>query len=107
MEPGLALAQVAHVATLAANKWNITHETYIIVLEWIDEYCPDDGVLPVLDLITGWCSPQNAWAYLEEDEYVYFCEPDLDNKHTALAVLNPPKDTFSKLNLWTVKEGGE
>jgi hypothetical protein len=74
------------VASIAAKIYDsISHETYIIVLSYegrLEEYFLDLLYLP---------------------QVAYFREPDLRNQMTALAVLNPPVNTFTHLNLW---EGG-
>lgn len=87
LSTGLACAQTAHAATVAANKWNITHETYIIVLASSEDLSLEDIV---------WCCG---------DECVFFEEPDLDNAITAVAILNPAPSFTQQFALWT--EGGE
>lgn len=96
---GLAAAQIAHVAVVAAQRWDISEGHYVVVLQY-------DDLLLFLDRLTGWCH-RDGWLRnppFSEGEYVYFCDPDLDNLHTAVAVLNPPPNTFSSLQLW---KGGE
>lgn len=83
---GLARAQTAHAATVAANKWEITHETYIIVLASNEDLCLEDI------------------AFCADDECVFFEEPDLDDAITAIAFLNPAPSFTQQFKLY---EGGE
>lgn len=83
---GLACAQTAHAATVAANKWKITHETYIIVLASRNEW-------PLADVV-----------WIHGDDCVFFEEPDLDDRITAVAFLNPAPSFTQQFELYT---GGE
>ena len=108
LSPGLAAAQVAHVATVAANKWKIDKSTYIIVLKAPVRFPDDDE--PIWDLFSRITHECELYGHKDHDhgflgrkpvdDIVYFNEPDLDGLMTALAVPDPPEDTFSTLELW-------
>jgi hypothetical protein len=89
---GLACAQAAHAATLAANKWKIGESTYIIICtppkyQGLNEFLGDHYM----------SCPEDVY-------YVEFYEPDLGDQLTAIATLNPPPSFTKRLSLW---KGGE
>lgn len=98
---GLAAAQIAHAAARAAfhpNFPEIKDETYIIVLA-----CPEDPDI-YADRLAHWCHPDYAIGDEPTEHIILWHEPDLGDRCTAAAVLNPKPGVLSSLRLW---EGGE
>ena len=84
---GAAAAQIAHVAVAAANHYEVTDETYVVVL-----------TTDVIEFMYTLRRDHNF------HDFVCFKEPDLGNAITTIASLNPRLKTFSKLRLFG---GGE
>ena len=71
-------------------------DTYIIVLS-----CSDD-LDSYADRLTHWTGDPSNWIGEEPIQHlIAFWEPDLDDRMTAIAVLNPPSNLFKHLPLFS------
>lgn len=99
----MAAAQACHVSIYAEKAWNLSDDHYLILLDGgKSEY----DLTVLYDRLTGWCAPEIAHENpLDENEYVVFVEPDLNDEHTAIAI-KPGRHPqwITHLPLW---KGGE
>lgn len=66
--------------------------------------CPEDPDV-YADRLVHWTGRSDLWIGNEPIEHlIAFWEPDLDDRMTAFAVLNPPPDLFQNLPLFPKKE---
>lgn len=67
----------------AAREWDLEPHNTIVVL---DGGKSEDELLAILDQLTWWCHVNHhSDRYLENDEVVFFREPDLDDEMTGFA----------------------